>query len=195
VPECVFTPTAIGFVGIEASMGVVVSAHIERVIDRYPCPDAGVGSFALVSRGRAAAPVYSSLFPSGSTVICGDVDLGSVNTPVRCADPAERARARINVTLLNAGSVAATFRIAVYPGAAQGQPIAEYSLVVPASSIVQENDLPIPTNVLSISQSSARVWIAVSSTEPFLAYASGVLTDSVANANYFQVYPAQLVGD
>ena len=56
--------------------------------------------------GRVELPVFTEIFPAGSTAVAGDVSLSALE----CASGPE-ARRRVNLTLFNAGSQSATFRV------------------------------------------------------------------------------------
>ncbi len=90
------------------------------------------------SLGRVELPVFTELFPAGSTAVAGDVSLSALE----CASGPE-ARRRVNLTLFNAGTEAATFRVSavsVMTGPGGGSP-PEQVYEVPAKSLVQFNAL------------------------------------------------------
>lgn len=136
------------------------------------------------SLGRVELPVFIELFPAGSTAVAGDVSLSALE----CASGPE-ARRRVNLTLFNAGSHSATFRvtaISVSGGPGGASPALEYA--VPANSLVQFNALSLEG--LPVCEAGG-AWFQITGDQPFLAYISTVRPENLAGVLPYEIFPAR----
>ncbi|MHB1044538.1 MAG: hypothetical protein ACYC4P_00865 [Thermoanaerobaculia bacterium] len=137
------------------------------------------------SLGRLELPVFGELFPAGMTAIAGDVSLSASE----CAEGATNRR-RVNLTLFNAGDAAATFRVsAVSATAGPGGPASEKEYSVPASSIVQFNELPLEGLPVC---AAGGAWFRITGDQPFLAYLSTVRSETLPGVLPYEIFPAKL---
>lgn len=137
------------------------------------------------SLGRVELPVFTGLFPEGSTAVAGDVSL----TPTECAGSPD-ARRRVNLTLFNAGPDEATFVVvgkAVVAGPGGDAPPQTYH--VPAKSMVQFNALPV--EAFPVCQAGG-AWFRITGDQPFLAYVSTVRPETVPGVLPYEIFPAHL---
>lgn len=151
----------IGFVQMDLDPGLVPTGAINLLAFRNCC---GTPNPVGVPLAYGPLPVYDSLFPTSSTVASAEIDALPipVDSPIRDVnDPLAR---RVNVTLFNAGKEAATATISAIGTAAppivvtlQGEEVAQLSDVFPGTSY--------QVLVVTVSQ-------------PFLGYASSVITYS-----------------
>lgn len=137
------------------------------------------------SLGRLELPVFTELFPAGTTAVAGDVSLAASE----CAEGATNRR-RVNLTLFNGGSAAATFRVsAVSAAAGPGAPSEEKEYAVPASSVVQFNELPL--DGLPVCEAGG-AWFRIAGDQPFLAYLSTVRPETLPGVLPYEIFPAKL---
>ncbi len=137
------------------------------------------------SLGRLELPVFGELFPAGMTAVAGDVSLSASE----CAEGATNRR-RVNLTLFNAGDAAATFRVsAVSATAGPGGPASEKEYTVPASSIVQLNELPLEGLPVC---AAGGAWFRITGDQPFLAYLSTVRPETLPGVLPYEIFPAKL---
>lgn len=136
------------------------------------------------SLGRVELPVFTELFPAGSTAVAGDVSLSTLE----CASGPE-ARRRVNLTLFNAGTEAATFRVSalsVASGPGGSSPEREYA--VPAQSLVQFNALSLEG--LPVCEAGG-AWFQITGDQPFLAYVSTVRHENLPGVLPYEIFPAR----
>jgi hypothetical protein len=137
------------------------------------------------SLGRVELPVFTELFPAGSTAVAGDISLSALE----CASGAE-ARRRVNVTLFNAGSESATFgvsAVSVMSGPGGGSP-PEREYEVPAKSLVQFNAI----SLLGLPVCDAGgAWFRITGDQPFLAYVSTVRPENLSGVLPYEIFPAR----
>ena len=136
------------------------------------------------SLGRVELPVFTELFPAGSTAVAGDVSLSALE----CASGPE-ARRRVNLTLFNAGSHAATFHVSavsVASGPGGASPVQVYE--VPANSLVQFNALSLER--LPVCEAGG-AWFHITGDQPFLAYVSTVRPESLPGVLPYEIFPAR----
>ena len=136
------------------------------------------------SLGRVELPVFTELFPAGSTAVAGDVSLSELE----CASGPE-ARRRVNLTLFNAGSQSATFRVSavsVASGPGGGSPEQEYE--VPANSLVQFNALSLESLPVC---AAGGAWFQITGEQPFLAYVSTVRPEYLSGVLPYEIFPAR----
>ncbi|HYN41807.1 MAG TPA: hypothetical protein VE129_08525 [Thermoanaerobaculia bacterium] len=136
------------------------------------------------SLGRVELPVFTELFPAGSTAVAGDISLSALE----CASGPE-ARRRVNITLFNAGTESATFGVSatsVMTGPGGGGP--EYAYEVPAKSLVQFNALSLQG--LPVCDAGG-AWFRITGDQPFLAYVSTVRPENLAGVLPYEIFPAR----
>ncbi|HMM34669.1 MAG TPA: hypothetical protein PKA62_08035, partial [Thermoanaerobaculia bacterium] len=137
------------------------------------------------SLGRLELPIFGALFPAGMTAVAGDVSLSASE----CAEGATNRR-RVNLTLFNAGDAAATFRVsAVSATSGPGGPAAEKEYAVPASSIVQFNELSLEGLPVC---AAGGAWFRITGDQPFLAYLSTVRPETLPGVLPYEIFPAKL---
>ncbi len=135
--------------------------------------------------GRLELPVFTEIFPAGSTAVAGDISL----SPLECASGPE-ARRRVNLTLFNAGTETATFSVSavsVMTGPGGGSP-PERVYEVPAKSLVQFNALSLAG--LPVCDAGG-AWFRISGDQPFLAYISTVRPENVPGVLPYEIFPAR----
>ena len=160
--------------------GVALRATLER-FETVPDGIARVPE----SLGRLELPVFTALFPAGSTAVAGDVSL-SVS---ECAGGPE-VRRRLNLTLFNAGADSATFQVAgTAAGDTPGPAMEPLSYSVPAHSLVQFNAIPLDTFPVC---KAGGAWFRITGSQPFLAYISTVRPETVPGVLPFEIFPARL---
>lgn len=193
--HCVATPLAgsgVGFLLLETSGPISVHASISYL--KQVCNCASLDC-TPIPQGRSVLPVFPSVFPAGSVVVAGEVDLGRVPIPPGCGAAIERYPRRVNVTLLNEGVVPASFLVRVLPYKGGSEALLEQTVVVPARDVLQVNRLPLDLNAISVVEGSVaadggvRVWVEISADQPFLAYASTVFDDGAPDSMPFEIYP------
>ena len=129
----------------EVPPGVVVSAEVEKVYEKWCGDDPGQNPItAALGQGRVPLPVYRGLFPAGSVVVTNTIALGNPRLTPICAAENEKYFRRVNVTLFNGGSEPGTFRIKVLPLRSSPTPIYETAVTLAAKEVRQVNRLPIP---------------------------------------------------
>ncbi len=164
---------------LSAPRRVTLRATLER-LEALPAGSPKVPE----SFGRVELPVFTELFPAGSTAVAGDVSL-SVS---ECAGAPE-ARRRVNLTLFNAGNELATFRVVTI--SVQGGPggiLPELVYQVPPKSLVQFNQLPLEG--LPVCQAGG-AWFQITGDQPFLAYISTVRPESLPGILPYEIFPAR----
>lgn len=136
------------------------------------------------SYGRVELPVFTELFPAGSTAVAGDVSLS-----VSECGGAPEARRRVNLTLFNAGSELATFRVVtVSVQGSAGGILPELVYQVAPKSLVQFNQLPLEG--LPVCQAGG-AWFQITGDQPFLAYVSTVRPESLPGVLPYEIFPAR----
>lgn len=137
------------------------------------------------SLGRVELPVFTEIFPAGSTAVAGDVSLSALE----CASGPE-ARRRVNLTLFNAGSQAATFHVsAIAVGGGPGGSSPDQQYQVPAKSLVQFNALSLE-NLPVCAPGGA--WFQITGDQPFLAYVSTARPQTAPGILPYEIFPARL---
>ncbi|MFN7986384.1 MAG: hypothetical protein U0529_02865 [Thermoanaerobaculia bacterium] len=137
------------------------------------------------SLGRLELPVFSALFPAGTSVVAGDVSL----TPTECSGAPETRR-RVNLTLFNAGETSATFEVVGKAvGAGPGGDSPSQTFHVPAKSLVQFNALPV--DAYPVCQPGG-AWFRILGDQPFLAYISTVRPETTAGVLPYEIFPARV---
>ena len=126
------------------------------------------------SLGRVELPVFTELFPAGSTAVAGDVSLSALE----CASGPE-ARRRVNLTLFNAGTETATF------GVSANSVMTASRRRQPASSSTKSRRSPSSSSTRSRSQGlpvcdAGGAWFRITGDQPFLAYISTVRPENLA---------------
>jgi hypothetical protein len=136
------------------------------------------------SLGRLELPVFTELFPAGSTAVAGDVSLSALE----CASGPE-ARRRVNVTLFNAGTETATFGVsAISVTTGPGGDGPEHAYQVPAKSLVQFNAI----SLLGLPVCDAGgAWFRITGDQPFLAYISTVRPENLPGVLPYEIFPAR----
>ena len=136
------------------------------------------------SLGRVELPVFTEIFPAGSTAVAGDVSLSALE----CASGPE-GRRRVNLTLFNAGSQAATFHVsAIAVGSGPGGSSPDQQYQVPAKSLIQFNALSLE-NLPVCTPGGA--WFQITGDQPFLAYISTVRPENLAGVLPYEIFPAR----
>jgi hypothetical protein len=169
------------------------NATVSRVRTVIGCQ--GPGGL-LIPQGRVPVPTFTSLFPAGSTVTAGEIDLGDTGFG-RCASQNQRYPRRVNVTMFNAGDAQASFQIAVRAGVNSSSTYYQQTVYIPAHDIVQVNSLPL--NLDDVAQQPAAttaggtiVWILITADQPYLSYVSTIFDDGEPGAMPMEVYPMHL---
>lgn len=136
------------------------------------------------SLGRVELPVFTDLFPAGSTAVAGDVSLSALE----CASGPE-GRRRVNLTLFNAGSELATFRVVTVSvqGGSSGI-LPELVYQVPSKSLVQFNALSL--DGLPVCEAGG-AWFRITGDQPFLAYLSTVRPENLPGILPYEIFPAR----
>ena len=184
----------IGFVQMDLDSGLASTAAIHLEAARNCC---GVPYPTLVSLASAPLPVYDSLFPASSVVTSTEiVDLpGPADTnPSRdLNDPLTR---RVNLTIFNAGQEAATAKINAIgttpPPAPAGRDVAAAAITAtPIVITLQGGEVRQVNEIFPVSDYRVLV---VTVSQPFLCYASSIITYSdPARAPALAVYSFQQV--
>lgn len=187
----------VGFAELMADPGIVVNAGVEKTqfCSGCPIPDR-INGLALVSQGRSAIPVFEELFPAGRSVICGEVNLGAPRQI--CGKPAnQQYPRRVNVTLFNAGSAPATFKVEAIPLYTDPDPIFSQTVTVAAKDVIQLNDVAIPRieNGHMTVDFDVYVWIRIHCDQPFLAYASSIFEGGATGSMPFEVFTPRLAAE
>jgi len=170
---------AVQMLSLTAPRHVAVRATLER-LETVPAGSPKVPE----SLGRVELPVFTELFPTGSTAVAGDVSLSALE----CAGAPE-ARRRVNLTLFNAGSHAATFHVSavsVASGPGGASPVQVYE--VPANSLVQFNALSLDGLPVC---AAGGAWFQITGDQPFLAYVSTVRPESLPGVLPYEIFPAR----
>ncbi len=146
-----------GFLELDLDPGVVVSGGI-HLVTPHSCGDpSAIGEISLAS---APLPVYRALFPGGATA--ASLGLPPLPSDPSCTNPRAPVARRVNLTVANGGLETAT--VSVRASGASAEPLVFF---VPAGTPLQLNDL--------FPEGSYEV-LLVTSSQPFLAYASSVTT-------------------
>lgn len=169
---------AVQFLALSVPPGVVIRAALQRV---------QAADFA----GALTLPTFTSLVPAGTRTIAGNFRASWAE----CLPPG--VPRRLNVTLFNAGDVAATFHVTVLtrdhgidtgPPSRQGEPTeAEY--VVPARTVRQVNGVAYDVGVLCSRPGWEMGWVEITADQPYLAYASTV-REAAPGVLPYEVFPA-----
>lgn len=199
IPWTAFTtstsPGPLGFVEIEASDGVAVTAAVERAQLHCGCLATGqTDTCAMVSQGRSSVPVFDTLVPAGRTVVCGDISLGA--PAQKCGYPeVQQYPRRVNITLFNAGDDTATFAVSVVPLTISATALYETTVEVAPHGVIQLNRLPIPVvrDNTTINGYDVSVWVRIVGTQPYIAYASSAFESGVSGSMPFEVFPPHLL--
>lgn len=133
--------------------------------------------------GRVELPVFTELVPAGMTAVAGDVSFSAEE----CGE-APAVRRRVNLTVFNAGKETASFVLDAPNGSGDGSYPMKYD--VPASSLVQFND--VPTAGLPVC-SPGGAFLSVTANQPFLAYVSSSRPETVPGVLPYEIFPA-LIG-
>ena len=196
VGSCFVRPPTggVAFVVLGTRGPLVPHPTVRRTHSVADCTSPGVLN---IPQGRVPAPTFGALFPSGSVVVTGDVDLG--NTELEgCVSDSQRYARRVNVTMFNAGDAQAWFRIMVRAGVNSSRTYYEKTLAVPAKEVVQLNSLPLDLDLVAeqpgaAADGSTTVWVLVTADQPFLSYVSTVFDKAEADAMPMEVYPSYLL--
>ncbi len=152
----------IGFVQMDLDPGLVPTGAIRLVALRTCC---GTPYPAAVPLASAPLPVYESLFPASSTAASAEiVDLPGPADDKTLRDLNDPLTRRVNVTVFNSSQEAATATIRAVGSAAP--PIV---VTLQSEEVRQVNDV--------FPESDYRV-LVVTVSQPFLCYASSVITYS-----------------
>jgi len=154
---CASSGDSPGFLELDLDPGVVVSGGIHLVTPDSCGDPSAIGEISLSS---APLPVYRALFPGGSTV--ASLGLPPLPSGPSCTNPHAPVARRVNLTVANAGLEAATVTVG-----ASGTSAEPLVFLVPAGTPLQLNDL-FPDLHYEV--------LLVTSSQPFLAYASSVTT-------------------
>ena len=137
------------------------------------------------SLGRVELPVFTELFPAGSTAVAGDVSLSALE----CASGPE-ARRRVNLTLFNAGS-----RGGDVPrlGDRRGRRSRRKQ---PGPGVPGPGEIAHPVQRASPSRTSPSAtpggaWFQITGDQPFLAYISTVRPENLAGVLPYEIFPAR----
>ena len=152
---CVSPGVGVGFLQLYLQSGLVLSAAIE-LRELTGC---GPESHATVLTS-GALPIYSSVFPAGSTAITDG--LLPPEPAVPCIWGAGPDTRRVNVTIVNLGSASTSATVSV-----PDREGALLELVVPPGHVRQLNDV-FPDLIITA--------LSVTASQPFLCYASAVST-------------------
>jgi len=178
---------------LETTPGVIVSAEVQKA--RFQCGCNTFPGCTAIPQGQANLPVYTRLFPAGSTAVSGPVELGNFYLPSSCASKNQEYRRRVNVTLYNGGTAPATFRITETPNQISSDPLHSEERTVEPYGVLQLNSIPVPTKgspELRAMNDGSRIWVQVSADQPFLFYVSTIFDQPEVGAMPFQVYPGLL---
>ncbi len=148
-----------------------------------------------VPQGRVPLPVFENLFPAGSTVAFGEIDLGNPSIGY-CASGNQRYPRRVNVTLFNGGDAPASFRIRVKAGVNRPEDFYEQTVSVGPKEIIQVNRLPLDLDEVASrteGESVAPAWVLLTADQPYIAYVSSVFDDPEPGAMPMEVYPPRLI--
>ena len=153
-----------GLLELDVDPGLVVTTGISltefRVCDTPPNPPVP----RRVRLVTAPMPAYRALFPADAAAASGDIALPTqFSRGDVCHVETEPVYSRVNVTILNAGQVEATATVRYASGSQT-----PYVVTVPAGAVLQLNDVFPGTTYQSA--------LLVSATQPFLAYASTVVS-------------------
>ncbi len=173
--------------------GVLVAAEVQKVRIRYGCN--GLLSSTPIPMGQATLPVFRGLFPTGATAVSGPVELGTFTLPLTCAPASQQYRRRVNVTLFNGSISTARMRFWETPNHFSSDAIYSREVTLGPMEIIQINSIPVPTEpdmTFHAVNGGERIWIHVTSDQPFLSYASTVFDNPEPGALPFQVYPGML---
>jgi hypothetical protein len=167
----------LAFVQMDLDPGLVLTGEIRLGVSRNCCQE--LNSF-FVPLASAPLPVYGSLFPASSVVTSTEiVDPAGLALPSGSRDVNDPLTRRVNLTIFNAGKEAATATITVVGSAAP--PIV---VALQSEEVGQVND---------VFPEGGRV-LVVTASQPFLCYASSVITYSdPTRASAIAVYSFQQV--
>lgn len=150
------------FLELDLDSGLIVTTGISLTEFRYCYSNAPAPQ--PVSLAAAPLPVYRALVPADTVAVSSDIALPT-QPPIghECRIETDPVSGRVNVTILNAGPVAATATVQ-----AAGSPLAPYVLTLPAGTTIQLNNV--------FPGATYHRALLVSVTQPFLAYASSVVS-------------------
>jgi len=155
--SCISPGVGVGFLQLELQSGLVLTAAIE-LREFTGC---GPESHTTVLTS-GALPVYSSIFPAGSTVVTDGLLPPPPESAVPCMRGAGPDTRRVNVTIVNLGSASTSATVSVPDS--NGAPL---EIVVSPGQVRQLNDVFPDLNITALS---------VTASQPFLCYASAVST-------------------
>jgi hypothetical protein len=195
VGGCIATPprNGLAMLVLDTSAALIANATVSLV--HTPLNDCAGPGHAEIRQGRVPLPAFKGLFPPGSTVTFGEIDLGNPSIGY-CAPPNQRYARRVNVTMFNGGDASATFRLRVKAGINRPEDFYEQTVVVGPKEIIQLNRLPLDLDeVASRTEggSVAPAWVLLSADQPYVAYVSSVFEDPEPGAMPMEVYPPQRV--
>jgi hypothetical protein len=191
VNECVAQPpsTGVAFLEVSTDPGILLQGDIYRSLAYLNF--CGLPGVVVVPLARWPLPIFHGTFAAGTTVITGELSLGNLALGNPGCVPAGRTYARrVNVTLFNAGTTPATFQITVRDNDALSPPIYTRTVTVSAKDVTQVNgiqsEFPAPAH-----DPEARVWIAITADQPFLAYTSAIFNAAPNGQEPFEVFEVQ----
>ncbi len=169
---------AVQFLALSVPPGVVIRPMLQR-------------SNAGDSAGALTLPIFTSFVPANTKSVAGNFR----SSYAECV-PSGVPR-RLNVTLFNAGDVAATFHVAVATrtnGIQVGPPEdrltrTDFDYVVLPRTVRQINAVPYDVDSLCEGWLWGMGWVEVTADQPYLAYASTVRQDGPGILPY-EVFPA-----
>jgi hypothetical protein len=174
---CLNPGAGAAFVQIDIDPGLIPTAGI-HLTDYVGCNDQpGPG---VVSVAAVPLPIYAAPFPANSTAVSTDVSMPREALVDECFRLTVPVSQRVNVTIFNAGPAVGTATVK-----AAGTDLLAYTVTLSAGSVTQLNDV--------FPGASYQV-LTVSVSQPFLCYASSVVTWSdPARVPSFGVYTFQEV--
>lgn len=145
-----------------------------------------------VPQGRLPLPVFRDLVPAGIIAVSGDVKVFDAGSRFSCSEKPARLR-RVNLTLFNAGTTPALFRVEVEQADSASGPhrILSTSYEIAAESTRQFNSVIPPSSLCEIGPAGS-VWFRISSDQPSLSYVSTVFDEPEAGAIAYEIYPARI---
>lgn len=168
---------AVQFLALSVPPGVVIRPMLHRT-------NAGD------SAGALTLPVFTSLVPANTRSVAGSFRSSY-------AECVAGARRRLNITLLNAGDVSATFHVAVAirtngikvgpPDDRETRTTSDY--LVPPRTVRQINAVPYDVDAFCDGWQWGMAWVEIIADQPYLAYASTVRNDESGILPY-EVFPA-----
>jgi hypothetical protein len=190
------TSTGPGFVVLRANSSVVVRADVQRGILVAGCGGGitldGTPSYNTVSQGSTPLPIYKGLVPANASAVAGPIDLGALDRPDTCITGPVTHRRRVNVTLFNGGAEEASFTVVGRRPRQREDPVFEIPVVLKPQEVLQLNSIPIPiSEELQFDGFDVRIWLSITSTQPFLAYVTTIFEGGEPGTNAVTVYEAR----